>query len=182
MCAARSDLNKDAEKASEPGEMCVMMSSLDAVAAGMDDERAVLEERFALALGMISRTMRNRLDERLKHLGLTQARWLILFHLERLGDGLAQSTLAAMLGVEGPTLVRLLDRLEDQGLVERRPDEGGDRRIKRVWLTRAAKPVLRKITQAADGLRGEVLDGCDPRDIEAAIRLFEHMACRLEKS
>ena len=68
-------------------------------------------EQFAIELGRVNRQWRKRLDERLKESGLTQARWLVLLHLSRTGP-LSQRDLAELIGVDGPTLVRVLDKLE----------------------------------------------------------------------
>lgn len=138
-------------------------------------------EHFALALSRLSRAWRTRLDERLKGLGLTQARWMTLLQLSRLGDGIRQGELAGTLAVEGPTLVRLLDRLEELGLVERRPDIGGDRRVKRVFLTSHAKPLLKEIDHVAAELRREIMAEVDPADLRTCLRVFGIIEKRLER-
>jgi len=133
---------------------------------------------FAIELGKVARRWRTRLDSRLRSMGLTQARWMALLELSR-AAGLTQRDLAATLGIEGPTLVRLLDGLEEQGLIERQscPD---DRRAKRVRLTEAAAPVLREIRKIADATRGELLEGVDPADLSVARRVLAMISERLE--
>ena len=81
-------------------------------------------EQFAIELGRVSRQWRKRLDERLKHTGLTQARWMVLLHLSRTGP-MSQRELAETVGIEGPTLVRMLKTLEDAGYVENDARLGG---------------------------------------------------------
>lgn len=105
---------------------------------------------------------------------------MALLELSR-ADGLTQRDLAATLGVEGPTLVRLLDGLEAQGLIERQscPD---DRRTKRVRLTEAADPVLREIRKIADATRSELLQGVAPADLSVARRVLAAVAERLEQT
>ena len=71
-----------------------------------------------MELGRVGRRWRTLLDARVKHLGLTQARWIALLHLRHSGCR-AQRDLADKIGVEGPTLVRLLDALQERGLIER---------------------------------------------------------------
>ncbi|MCO6389412.1 MarR family winged helix-turn-helix transcriptional regulator [Aliihoeflea sp. 40Bstr573] len=69
---------------------------------------------FAMELGRVSRRWRTRLDERLRNTGLNQARWTVLLQLSNFGPA-SQRELAERVGVEGPTLARVLDRLADQG-------------------------------------------------------------------
>ena len=135
---------------------------------------------FAMELGKVARRWRTRLDSRLRAMGLTQARWIALLELSR-ADGLTQRDLAATLGIEGPTLVRLLDGLEAQGLIERQscPD---DRRAKRVRLTETADPVLREIRKIADATRRELLEGVAPDDLSVARRVLAMIAERLEQT
>lgn len=135
-------------------------------------------EQFAIELGRVNRQWRKRLDERLKESGLTQARWLVLLHLSRTGP-LSQRDLAELIGVEGPTLVRVLDKLEHQGLVERRVC-GDDRRVKRVHLAQAARPVLADITSIATALRKELLAQVDDDELRAAWKVLKDIGDRLE--
>ncbi|MDN6296528.1 MAG: transcriptional regulator SlyA [Halomonas sp.] len=108
---------------------------------------------------------RSILDRRLAPLGLTQTRWVTLYHLWRMGDGQPQCDLARAIGVEAPSLVRTLGQLEEQGLIERRACES-DRRTKRLYLTTEAMPLLEKIGLVADEARQEMLAGLSDEDIE----------------
>lgn len=108
---------------------------------------------------------RSILDRRLAPLGLTQTRWVTLYHLWRMGDGQPQCDLARAIGVEAPSLVRTLGQLEEQGLIERRACES-DRRTKRLYLTAEAMPLLEKIGHVADEARQEMLAGLSDEDIE----------------
>jgi len=134
---------------------------------------------FAIELGRVSRRWRTRLDERLKHMELTQARWMVLRHLSETGP-ISQRELADRIGVEGPTLVRGLDRLEDLGLVARRAC-GEDRRIKRVHLTEAAGPVLDEINRISIELRQELLAEIPPKDVDTAWRVLKAIGDQLER-
>ena len=96
---------------------------------------------------------------------MTRAQWGVLFRLQR-NEGLKQSELADLLEVQPITLTRLIDRLCDNGLIERRSDPN-DRRAKRLFLTPAAKPVLEKVTAAAETMMTSVLSGLDPPAREA---------------
>ena len=100
----------------------------------------LVEEEFVAELGRVSRRWRAELDERLRHTGLTQARWLALFQVSQQEGALTQRELADLLGIEGPTLVRILDGLEKQGLirVERESKAPGTAR-KRLYYGVTAK-------------------------------------------
>ncbi|SDO08418.1 transcriptional regulator SlyA [Vreelandella arcis] len=108
---------------------------------------------------------RSILDRRLAPLGLTQTRWVTLYHLWRLGDGQAQCDLARAIGVEAPSLVRTLSQLEAQGLVERRACDS-DRRSKRIHLTADAMPLLEQIDSVAKEARKEMFEGLSEADLE----------------
>jgi MarR family transcriptional regulator for hemolysin len=134
---------------------------------------------FAIELGRVSRRWRTRLDERLKHMDLTQAWWMVLRHLSETGP-ISQRELADRLGVEGPTLVRGLDRLEDLGFVARRAC-GDDRRVKHIHLTEAAGPMLDEINRISIELRQELLADIPSKDIDTAWRVLKSIGDQLEK-
>lgn len=108
---------------------------------------------------------RSILDRRLAPLGLTQTRWVTLYHLWKLGEGNPQCDLARAIGVEAPSLVRTLGQLEEQGLVERRACDN-DRRSKRIYLTPAAMPLLEKIDSVVLAARQEILAGLSDSDLD----------------
>ncbi len=136
-------------------------------------------EQFGAALGRAGRGWRAELDARLVPFGLTQARWLTLYHLARGGNGLPQTALAEGIGVQGPTLVRTLDRLESDGLVERR-DSLDDRRTKSIHVTAAAAPVLKRIQSIADQVRTDLLVGVSDAEIAVCMRVFEQIAANIQ--
>lgn len=138
-------------------------------------------ESFAAELAQLSRRWRTHLDERLKHTGLTQARWSMLLLLSRGGSLMTQRELAQRAGIEGPTLVRLLDALQLQGLVERLPVEG-DRRAKHIRLLPAARPLLEDINRIVTRVRHEVLADVPLRDLDTCLEVFRKIADRLEKN
>lgn len=108
---------------------------------------------------------RSILDRRLAPLGLTQTRWVTLYHLWKLGEGNPQCDLARAIGVEAPSLVRTLGQLEAQGLVERRACDN-DRRSKRLYLTPAAMPLLEQIDSVVQEARKEMLAGLSGGDLD----------------
>ncbi|MFC2992891.1 MULTISPECIES: transcriptional regulator SlyA [Halomonas] len=130
-----------------------------------------MHENIGFQLSRLPRLWRAIIDERLAPLGLTQTRWVTLYHLWRLGDGQPQCDLARAIGVEAPSLVRTLDQLSRQGLVERRPCDQ-DRRTKRVFLTPAATPLLQRIDAVVREARGEMLGGLSEQDVTALAELL----------
>lgn len=119
---------------------------------------------FMFALHDLARTMKLYADQKASQFGMTRAQWAVLSKLER-SEGLKQSELAELLDVQPITLTRLIDRLCDNGLIERRAD-ADDRRAKRLYLTKAAKPILEHLHELRAEITDESLRGFD----EAAIR------------
>jgi DNA-binding MarR family transcriptional regulator len=98
---------------------------------------------------------------------MTHAQWVILARLAR-QPGMSQNELAGICEVEPITIGRLVDRLEDRCLVERRPD-ATDRRVNRLHLLPAAQPILEEITSYRDALSEQILDGMDLRTRNALV-------------
>jgi MarR family transcriptional regulator for hemolysin len=134
-----------------------------------------LRDRIGVELARTARLWRARLDERLAPLGLTQAKWVTLLYLSRVEGGLAQRELAEQVGVEGPTLVRVLDGLERMELIKR-CDSPYDRRAKTVHLTPAAGPILAEIARLVAEFREEILHGIADDDLRVCERVFEQMS------
>jgi MarR family transcriptional regulator for hemolysin len=108
----------------------------------------------------VGRLLRTYADQKARRFGQTRAQWAVLLRLER-REGLKQSDLAEDLDIQPITLTRLVDRLCDNGLIERRPDPN-DRRAKRLYLTPAARPLLDRIDSQVEELAEKVLAGVDP--------------------
>jgi MarR family transcriptional regulator for hemolysin len=114
---------------------------------------------FAFMLNDVARLLRTYADQKAAKFGMTRAQWAVLVRLDRT-QGLKQCELAEILDVQPITLTRLLDRLCDNGIIERRPDPA-DRRVKRLYLTPAAKPLLERLGDLGEELLGTALDGLD---------------------
>jgi MarR family transcriptional regulator for hemolysin len=138
-----------------------------------------LHQRFSSLLHQTAALWRTTLDRRLKPLGFSQASWRTLIALRREPDGCNQTALADRLGIESPTLVRLLDRMEEQGWVRRVPDPK-DRRSKRVELTSASLELAARMEQEVATLRAELLAGLGVEQLEAATALLEGVRQRAE--
>src|ERR1700751_3845862 len=116
-----------------------------------------LNREFAFTINDVARMLRTYADYRGAKLGVTRAQWAVLVRLDRF-EGLKQSELAEMLDLQPITLTRLLDRLCDSGLIERRPDPK-DRRAKRLFLTPAARPLLERLVDFSEELMATALAG-----------------------
>jgi len=130
-----------------------------------------------LLLHDLARIMRTRFDQWARAYGLTRAQGVILVRLER-QPGLSQNELAAICEVEPITVGRLVDRLEARGLIERRADPT-DRRVRRLHLLPAAKPVLAEIETYKAGLTEMLIDGLEPKAVETMVDVLLHMKNRL---
>jgi DNA-binding MarR family transcriptional regulator len=114
----------------------------------------------------VARLIRVAADKRARVDGMTRAQWALLIQLFR-NPGLSQKEIADLLEVEPISVGRLVDRLERNGLIERRPDPA-DRRIWRLNLTAAAGPVLNRIGIQRAELAARIDDGV-PETIRAAM-------------
>jgi len=116
----------------------------------------------------VARTMRTRFDQRARaSSAMTRAQWVILSRLDR-QPGMSQNELAALCEVEPITVARLVDRLEARGMVERRGDPT-DRRVRRLHLLPAARPVLETISHSKDAMSELVTAGLDEKTRETLI-------------
>ncbi|MES2228082.1 MAG: MarR family winged helix-turn-helix transcriptional regulator [Burkholderiaceae bacterium] len=140
---------------------------------------SLVEERFSAALHSTARGWRLALDRRLKDLGMSQASWLTVAAVAKAKAPLAQIELANRVGVEGATVVSMLDRLAAAGLIVRVPS-ATDRRVKLVTLTPAGARLYDKVRMEANAVRRQLLGGIDPRVLLAATELLEQLQGVLE--
>jgi MarR family transcriptional regulator for hemolysin len=136
-------------------------------------------ESFGPLLHGAARAWRLQLDARLKPMGLSQAKWRTLLHLSRANRVLTQSEIAALLGIEEPSLVTLLHRLEDAGWVKRE-NSPQDRRCKTVHLGRRAHGVIDRINSTAMKLRHELIAGVPKRDLQTCMRVLSRIREKAE--
>jgi DNA-binding MarR family transcriptional regulator len=126
-----------------------------------------LNREFAFLLNDVARLLRTYADYKAAQFGITRAQWAVLVRLDR-SEGLNQSELAEMLDLQPITLTRLLDKLCDSGLIVRRPDPT-DRRAKRLFLTDAARPVLKELSGLGEETMAAVLEGVSRADVEQMV-------------
>jgi MarR family transcriptional regulator, transcriptional regulator for hemolysin len=128
----------------------------------------------------LSRVWRTRLDQRLKPLGLSQVQWRVLLLLARVRATMVQRELAERIGIEGPTLVHLLDRMARSGWVMRRASPQ-DRRCKTVHLTPKAKRMVREIRKVTRAFRKELFAALPPEDLAHCSRSLKVLLKRAEE-
>ncbi|ATY30838.1 MarR family transcriptional regulator [Sphingomonas psychrotolerans] len=127
----------------------------------------VMPESLGFLMSDVSRLMRRRFDERARKSGATGAQWRTLKILER-HEGLNQGQIAELLEVEPITCCRMIDRLEEAELVERRRDPT-DRRAWQIYLTDKARPVLAELHDIAGEMIEAALHGLDAAQRDALI-------------
>jgi len=137
-------------------------------------------EAFGPLLHGTARAWRLKLDERLKPMGLSQAKWRTLLHLSVAPGPLTQSEIAARLGIEEPTLVTLLHRLEHDRWVTRK-NAAHDRRCKTVHLGRRAQRVITEISAEAFKLRHELLDDIPVSELRTCMRVLTKICRKAER-
>src|SRR5262244_1814928 len=136
----------------------------------MQTTEAAIRRNFGFRVSRISRRLRQEVDSELRAYGLTEATWRPLAYLGRLGEGIRQKELAQALGIEGPSLVRLLDSLERRGLVERRED-ASDRRARGIYLTEAGDLAVR-VAKVGTEIQMRLLSSVPPAELEICQRVL----------
>jgi MarR family transcriptional regulator, transcriptional regulator for hemolysin len=126
-----------------------------------------LNREFGFILNDVARMLKTYADHKASQFGITRAQWVVLVRLDRF-EGLKQAELAEMLDLQPITLTRLLDRLAECGLIERRPDPN-DRRAKLLYLTAKAKPLLERLGDLGNELMGTALAGVEREHVELMV-------------
>ena len=130
-----------------------------------------LDRSFGFLVHDVARLFGHRFNQRaLLFLGLTRAQCKVLGYLAR-NEGINQAGLADLLEIKPMTLVRQIDRMEEQGWIERRPDPG-DRRARRLVLTDKARPILARILDLSNEIRTEAFAGLSETDGRRLIDLL----------
>ena len=128
---------------------------------------------FGFLLKDLSRRYVLRFEQRARAISLTLPQCKALVRLEN-NEGISQAALAELADVEPMMMVRILDRMETDGLLERRPDPA-DRRARRLYLTKKAKPLLDKIWRLAELTRAETFSGISREDRDAFMDVLERV-------
>ena len=126
------------------------------------------EREIAFTIIDVARMLRTYADQLARQFGISRAQWGVLVRLDR-SEGLKQSELAEILDLQPISLTRLLDRLAENGLIERRADPN-DRRANRLFLRPAARPLLERLAELGKDMMKTVLEGLDPKSNERLLR------------
>jgi MarR family transcriptional regulator, transcriptional regulator for hemolysin len=127
-----------------------------------------IKREFGFVIMDVARLLKTYADQRARQFGISRAQWAVLARIDR-NEGLKQSELADMLDLQPITLTRLLDRLAENGLIERRADPN-DRRANRLYLKPAAKPLLDRLANLGTDMMDTVLDGIPAASIERTVK------------
>jgi len=130
-----------------------------------------LKRQIVAQLVESSRLLRNYIDAKAKGRGTTRAQWIVLFRL-RQQEGLSQVDLADVLELQPISLVRLLDRLVEQGLLERRPHPK-DRRANKLFLTRAGRKLVDDLDSLRDAIAADVLRDIPDSALEISLDVLK---------
>lgn len=130
-----------------------------------------VDANFMFTLGELFRLIRVYADKEAARYGITRAQWAVLAKVER-SEGMKQTELAELLEMQPITLTRLIDKLCDNGWIERRGDEN-DRRVNRLYLRKAARPLLAKLAGLRSELTATALEGINPTDAHRLLAQLE---------
>ncbi|AEO44407.1 MarR family transcriptional regulator [Xanthomonas perforans] len=139
--------------------------------------KPALSPRAQLSSGLLvaARQWQRLADQAFAEFDLSSACTGPLLMIGRSGGGIRQVALAQQLGMEGPSLVRLLDKLAAQGLLRREADSS-DRRANQLWLTDAGQALVGQIEIRLDALRAQVLGALSDADVQVVLTLWEQIA------
>jgi MarR family transcriptional regulator, transcriptional regulator for hemolysin len=147
------------------------------ISLAVHDNRGVrvldLERSFGFLVNDVARLFGRRFDHNGRRLGLTRAQCRTLGYLAR-NEGINQAGLADLLEIRPMTLVRQIDRMEEAGWIERRPDPA-DRRARRLYLTGKARPILGRIWSVANETRDEALARLSAAEATTLIDLLQRV-------
>lgn len=138
-----------------------------------------MNDNIGQVLSDVSRLLRRAFDERARGIGVTRPQWQVLTMLAR-HEGINQGGLAELLDVEPITLCTMVDRLQEAGLVERRPDPG-DRRAWLLFLTGKAGGLLDELRPLGLELFDEAMNGIDPDERAALVDMLARMRGNLSR-
>ena len=133
--------------------------------------RGSVDQNFLFTLGELYRLLRVYADKEASRFGITRAQWAVLAKVER-SEGMKQSELAELLEMQPITLTRLIDKLCDNDWLERRND-ASDRRVKRLYLKKAGRTLLGRMSGLRSEITANALDGINPADAHRLLTQLE---------
>ncbi len=139
-----------------------------------------MDENIGSMVADVTRLIRRAFDERARGIGVTRPQWRVLSVLLR-NEGINQGGLAELIDVEPITLCRMVDRLQEADLVERRPDPA-DRRAWRLHLTDKARALLEQLRPLAEGLFVDALQGLSDAERDQMMASLERVRQNLSRN
>jgi MarR family transcriptional regulator, transcriptional regulator for hemolysin len=182
------------QKTSSRQQLASSKSHLRWVAEASEDGELLLRRRpsqdthphhealypFAQGLTFVARRWRNIMNAELQALGQSHARWGTLYWIDVFGDRINQTQLAERMGVEQPTLGRILHTLEADGLIERRA-LAGDRRARVIRLTPASAPLMKKIDRIQNRVRASLLQDIESTELINCLAVFARILDNMDR-
>ena len=135
--------------------------------------RGSVDMNFLFTLGEVQRLVRAYADKEAARFGITRAQWAVLAKVER-NEGMKQTELAEQMEMQPITLTRLIDKLCDNDWIERRGD-ASDRRVNRLYLLKAGRALLGKLSGLRSELTATALDGIHPADAHRLLTQLEQI-------
>ena len=159
-----------------PSEVSAMLGQTDPPAEAMTDESQAptgFGRNFGFLVHDVSRLIKRRFDRKARQTGLpiTRRQAAVMLYIAR-NEGVSQTEVATWLDLEPIALVRMLDKLHDEGLVERRAHPT-DRRVRTLWLTPAATPVVTQILSINKAIREESFAGMPTQARDTVIDILD---------
>ncbi len=136
-------------------------------------------DSLGILLNETTRLLNRRFDQRARAFGLTRAQWQVLKQLFR-SEGINQAGLAERMDIEPISLCRLVDRMEEAGWIERRPDPA-DRRARLLFMTAQSRAVLDTMRALATDVYAEALDGLEPDEVQRFVTTLAHVRNNLSR-
>ncbi|MBN9046633.1 MAG: MarR family transcriptional regulator [Rhizobiales bacterium] len=141
----------------------------------MTKKSPIRSNRFSSQIGYVARQWRKTVDARLQPFSLTEASWTLLVQLARADEPMRQKDLAAALGLDNTSVVRLLNNLEADGLIERQTIDD-DRRARLLFLTEQGEATVRQVESVADGIEKDLLKGISSDDLKVTRRVIGELS------
>ncbi len=145
------------------------MTAMTRIGAAASGRAAAADRTFGFLVHDVSRLVKRRFERQARQIGLpiTRRQAAVVLYIAR-NQGVSQAEVAAWLDIEPIALVRMLDKLHEEGLVERRAHPT-DRRVRTLWLTNGAEPVVERILDINQAIREEAFAGLEPGTRDAMI-------------
>lgn len=143
--------------------------------------QTMIIDTFSVKLRKVCFQWRSIYDKNMRLLGLTQSSGMAIMNLSESDGTMTQKELACLLGVEEPTLARLLDNMENKGLITRRV-AAHDRRAKQVAMHPQAGELVEKVHETVRQIRVQALEGIPPQKLAVAYEVLEIISKNLTRA